>query len=90
MIFFQNVASCERAKKIPLERTIPLFSPLLLGAAQRIETACYIGTIVDSMTWRQAKYPAPGRSFGRPGGNAGMRPRRGLLKLLLPTDQSKS
>ena len=30
-------------------------SPLLLGTAQRIETACYIGTIVYSITWRQAK-----------------------------------
>ena len=59
-----------------------MFSPLLLGAAQRIETACYIGTIVDSMTWRQAKYPAPDRPFGRPGGHAGMRPRRGWLTLL--------
>ena len=48
--------------------------PLLLGAAQRIETAYYIGTIVDSMTWRQAKYPAPDRPFGRPGGHAGMGP----------------
>ena len=28
------------------------------------------------------KYPAPDRPFGRPGGHAGMRPRRGLLKLL--------
>ena len=59
-----------------------MFSQLLLGAAQRIETACYIGTIVDSMTWRQAKYPAPCRPFGRPSGHAEMRPRRGLLKLL--------
>ena len=69
--FYQNVASCER-------------DPLVLsaGAAQRIETVCYFGTIVDSLTWRQAKYPAPGRQFGRPGGHAEMRPRRGLLKLL--------
>ena len=60
-----------------------MINPLVLSAAaQRIESACYIGTIVDSMTWRQAKYPAPDRPFGRPGGQGGMRPRRGLLKLL--------
>ena len=41
----------------------------------QVETACYIGTIVDSMTWRQAKYPAPAspdRPFGRPGEHTGM------------------
>ena len=37
---------------------------------------------IDSMPWRQAKYPVPDRPFGRPGGHAVMRPRRGLRKLL--------
>ena len=72
----------------------PAKFPLLQHARSGLLPWCYIGTIVDSMTWRQAKYQyqarAPGRPFGRPCGHAGMRLRRDLLQLLRPIGQSKS
>ena len=84
--FYQNVASGERAKKM----INPLVLPAAARRAQRVGAIDYIGTICWFNDVAPRLYLTPGRPFGRPGGHAGARPRRGLLKLLRPTGQSKS
>ena len=76
-----------------------MFFPLLQQARSGLLPCCHIGTIVDSMTWRYAKYQCQalvlGRPFGRcsPMGTQGCgsgRSWRDLFKLLRPMGQSKS